>query len=189
MGTVAYYFVNDLLCCTREPTLFERLTSFSCWVQFVVMTDMSGVHEGIDERVAAQLKALKVASAEAERMGAAAQAFLDGANEVVGQGSDPSGRVSVRVDSAGRVVEVSVDGVVDSRIVSAYEDAIADRGAQLADVASDAYGPDSQVAKALLEQYGSARESAGKESHVPRVVGGVLRGRMPERNPYRRGQW
>lgn len=153
------------------------------------MTDMSGVHAGIDERVAAQLKALKVASAEAERMGAAAQAFLDGANEVVGQGSDPSGRVSVRVDSAGRVVEVSVDGVVDSRIVSAYEDAIADRGAQLADVASDAYGPDSQVAKALLDQYGSARESAGKESHVPRVVGGVLRGRMPERNPYRRGQW
>lgn len=59
---------------------------------FVVMTDMSGVHAGIDERVAAQLKALKVASAEAERMGAAAQAFLDGANEVVGQGSDPSGR-------------------------------------------------------------------------------------------------
>lgn len=53
----------------------------------------------------------------------------------------------------------------------------------------DAYGPDSQVAKALLDQYGSARESAGKESHVPRVVGGVLRGRMPERNPYRRGQW
>lgn len=96
--------------------------------------------------------------------------------------------MSVRVDSAGRVVEVSVDGVVDSRIVSAY-DAIADRGAQLADVASDAYGLDSQVAKALLEQYGSARESAGKESHVPRVVGGVLRGRMPERNPYRRGQW
>lgn len=81
---MAYYFVNDLLCCTREPTLFERLTSFSCWVQFVVMTDMSGVHEGIDERVAAQLKALKVASAEAERMGAAAQAFLDGASEVVG---------------------------------------------------------------------------------------------------------
>lgn len=108
---------------------------------------------------------------------------------MVGQGSDPSGRVSVRVDSAGRVVEVSVDGVVDSRIVSAYEDAIADRGAQLADVASDAYGPDSQPAKALLEQYGSARESARKESHVPRVVGGVLRGHMPERNPYRRGQW
>ena len=50
------------------------------------MTDMSGVHAGIDERVAAQLKALKVASAEAERMGAAAQAFLDGANEVVGKG-------------------------------------------------------------------------------------------------------
>ena len=32
VGTVAYYFVNDLLFCTREPTLFERLTSFSCWV-------------------------------------------------------------------------------------------------------------------------------------------------------------
>lgn len=149
---------------------------------------MSGVHAGIDERVATQLKALKVASVEAERMGAAAQAFLDGANEVVGQGSDSSGRVSVRVDSAGRVVEVSVDGVVDSRIVSAYEDAIADRGAQLADVASDAYGPESQAARALFDQYGSARRSSGGESRGPRVVGGVLRRGVSVRNPYVRGQ-
>ena len=73
----------------------EWLTFFLCGHQFVCVADMSSVHAGIDERVAAQLKALKVASAEAERMGAAAQAFLDGANEVVGEGSDSSGRVLV----------------------------------------------------------------------------------------------
>jgi len=166
----------------------EWLIFFLCGRQFVCVVDMSSVHAGIDERVAAQLKALKVASAEAERMGAAAQAFLDGANEVVGQGSDSSGRVLVRVDSAGRVVEVSVDGVVDRRFVSAYEEAMAHRGAQLADVASDAYGPESQAARALFDQYGSARRSSGRESRGPRVVGGVLRRGVSVRNPYVRGQ-
>ena len=133
------------------------------------MVDMSGV----DARVEAQLEALGVARAAAERAGAAAQAFLEGSQEVRGWGRDSSGGVCVSVDAAGRVVEVRVDDVVDPRFVSAYEEAVADRGAKLADVAADAYGEESREARALVEQYGSARSR--EEERGPVVRGGVLR--------------
>ena len=109
------------------------------------MVEMSGV----DARVEAQLEALGVARVAAQRAGAAARAFLEGSQEVRGLGRDSSGSVCVSVDAAGRVVEVRVDDVVDPRFVSAYEEAVADRGAKLADMAADAYGEESREARAF----------------------------------------
>ena len=141
------------------------------------MVEMSGV----DARVEAQLEALGVARVAAQRAGAAARAFLEGSQEVRGWGRDSS----VSVDAAGRVVEVRVDGVVDPRFVSAYEEAVADRGAKLADVAADAYGEESREARALVEQYGSARSR--EEERGPVVRGGVLRRGRRVGNTYGRG--
>lgn len=93
--------------------------------------------------------------------------------------------VCVSVDAAGRVVEVRVDGVVDARFVSAYEAAVADRGAKLADVAADAYGEESREARALVEQYGSARSRDDESGPV--VRGGVLRRGRRVGNTYGRG--
>ena len=145
------------------------------------MVEMSGV----DARVEAQLEALGVARVAAQRAGAAAQAFLDGSQEVRGWGRDSSGSVCVSVDAAGRVVEVRVDDVVDPRFVSAYEEAVADRGAKLADVAADAYGEESREARALVEQYGSARSR--EEERGPVVRGGVLRRGRRVNHTYGRG--
>lgn len=158
----------------------ERLTDF--WgASLVCMVDMSGV----DARVEAQLEALGVARVAAQRAGAAAQAFLEGSQEVRGWGRDSSGSVCVSVDAAGRVVEVRVDDVVDPRFVSAYEEAVADRGAKLADVAADAYGEESREARALVEQYGSARSR--EEERGPVVRGGVLRRGRRVNHTYGRG--
>lgn len=148
----------------------ERLTDFvGGGASLACMVEMSGV----DARVEAQLEALGVARVAAQRAGAAARAFLEGSQEVRGWGRDSSGSVCVSVDAAGRVVEVRVDDVVDPRFVSAYEEAVADRGAKLADVAADAYGEESREARALVEQYGSARSR--EEERGPVVRGGVLR--------------
>lgn len=111
--------------------------------------------------------------------------FLEGSQEVRGLGRDSSGSVCVSVDAAGRVVEVRVDDVVDPRFVSAYEEAVADRGAKLADVAADAYGEESREARALVEQYGSARSR--EEERGPVVRGGVLRRGRRVGNTYGRG--
>ena len=148
------------------------------------MDDVSSVRAGVDARVAAQLEAIGVAQLEAERRGREAAAFLEGAQEVRGEGRDSSGSVRVSVDAAGRLVEVRVDGALDPRFVAAYEQAVADRGSRLADVAADAYGPDSQAARALLEQYGSARE---RVDEGPSVRGGVLRRPGGSRNPWGKG--
>ena len=145
------------------------------------MDEMSGV----DARVEAQLEALGVARVAAQRAGAAARAFLEGSQEVRGWGRDSLGSVCVSVDAAGRVVEVRVDGVVDARFVSAYEAAVADRGAKLADVAADAYGEESREARALVEQYGSARSRDDESGPV--VRGGVLRRGRRMGNTYGRG--
>lgn len=102
-----------------------------------------------------------------------------------GGGRDSSGSVCVSVDAAGRVVEVRVDDVVDPRFVSAYEEAVADRGAKLADVAADAYGEESREARALVEQYGSARSR--EEERGPVVRGGVLRRGRRVNHTYGRG--
>lgn len=136
---------------------------------------------GVDARVEAQLEALGVARVAAQRAGAAARAFLEGSQEVRGLGRDSSGSVCVSVDAAGRVVEVRVDDVVDPRFVSAYEEAVADRGAKLA----DAYGEESREARALVEQYGSARSR--EEERGPVVRGGVLRRGRRVGNTYGRG--
>ena len=160
----------------------ERLTDFvGGGASLVCMVDMSGV----DARVEAQLEALGVARVAAQRAGAAAQAFLEGSQEVRGWGRDSSGSVCVSVDAAGRVVEVRVDDVVDPRFVSAYEEAVADRGAKLADVAADAYGEESREARALVEQYGSARSR--EEERGPVVRGGVLRRGRRVNHTYGRG--
>ena len=160
----------------------ERLTDFvGGGASLVCMVEMSGV----DARVEAQLEALGVARVAAQRAGAAARAFLEGSQEVRGWGRDSSGSVCVSVDAAGRVVEVRVDDVVDPRFVSAYEEAVADRGAKLADVAADAYGEESREARALVEQYGSARSR--EEERGPVVRGGVLRRGRRVGNTYGRG--
>ena len=159
----------------------ERLTDFVGGASLVCMVEMSGV----DARVEAQLEALGVARVAAQRAGAAARAFLEGSQEVRGWGRDSSGSVCVSVDAAGRVVEVRVDDVVDPRFVSAYEEAVADRGAKLADVAADAYGEESREARALVEQYGSARSR--EEERGPVVRGGVLRRGRRVNNTYGRG--
>ena len=123
---------------------------------------------GLDRVEAARAELREEVEAALER-GNKAQAFLELVEGVRGEGASKGGVVRVSVDSSGMPISVVVDGFpkLGGAFIDAFQKAVQDLGAGIADRAMDSYGASSVESQEFLHAFGSRREiRAGLELAV-----------------------
>lgn len=123
---------------------------------------------GVDRVEAARAELREEVEAALER-GSKAQSFLELLEDVRGEGTSKGGVVRVSVDSSGMPISVVVDGFpkLGGAFIEAFQKAVQDLGAGIADRAADSYGASRVESQEFLQAFGSRREiSAGLELAV-----------------------